>query len=776
MLVNLLQGPQARRHRRRLRPSRADVPPRARRHLQGQPRLRARHPPPADGPRAPGDRDAAASRSSRRRRSRPTTSSPRSPPRAATRATTSSSSPATATSTSSSRTRTSRCSTTSAACPTTRSTTRPGIHERTGVTPALYPQYAALRGDPSDNLPGRARGGGEDGGQADHHLRRPRRHLRAPRRADAEAPREPRRERGPRAPERRGDGARPRRRRSTVGIDDLVCDQSGDRRRRGPPALRVPRVPHPVRPAGRGPRHRPRARRRPRPRCSRRRSTSLDDRPTRRQGARRRSPADDRAARAGRGVDRRGGPVRLEGLALVRDGATGDVRVDPGRAARRRRACAAALGALAGLGGRPLAAHQAKPLVRALTSLDVDVRSLALDTALAAYLLDPAESRYLLEELVVRYAGARIPDGDAAAEGQLDLDGSATPASTVDRPGGPSPSTGWWRRSRRPRRPGPARAQRRHRGPARRRARPHGGRRRRGRPRRAPARCATGSSPTSSGTGPRSSRPPGTTSTSTPRCSCARSSSTSSASRRRRRRRPASPPTPPASRSWPASTRSSSTCCATARSRSCARPTATACSQRSAADGRIHATFNQTVARTGRLSSDQPNLHNIPVRSELGREFRKAFVPADGLRAARRRLQPDRAALHRPPRRGPRADRQLRVGPRHPHRDRVADLRRRGRRRHHRAAVEGEDGLLRPGLRHGGLRARPAAQHPHRGGGRDPRRLLRGVPGGEGVHGAHRRRGPRARATPRRCSAGAARSPSWPRRTSGSARRASARR
>ncbi len=49
-----------------------------------------------------------------------------------------------------------------------------------------------------------------------------------------------------------------------------------------------------------------------------------------------------------------------------------------------------------------------------------------------------------------------------------------------------------------------------------------------------------------------------------------------------------------------------------------------------AADGRIHATFNQTVARTGRLSSDQPNLHNIPVRTDEGRQFRKAFVPADG--------------------------------------------------------------------------------------------------------------------------------------------------
>ena len=47
-------------------------------------------------------------------------------------------------------------------------------------------------------------------------------------------------------------------------------------------------------------------------------------------------------------------------------------------------------------------------------------------------------------------------------------------------------------------------------------------------------------------------------------------------------------------------------------------------------DGRIRATFNQTVARTGRLSSEEPNLHNIPVRTPLGREFRKAFVPVEG--------------------------------------------------------------------------------------------------------------------------------------------------
>ncbi len=51
-----------------------------------------------------------------------------------------------------------------------------------------------------------------------------------------------------------------------------------------------------------------------------------------------------------------------------------------------------------------------------------------------------------------------------------------------------------------------------------------------------------------------------------------------------------------------------------------------------APDGRIHATFRQTVARTGRLSSDRPNLHNIPVRTDEGRRFREAFVPSPGRR------------------------------------------------------------------------------------------------------------------------------------------------
>ena len=128
-----------------------------------------------------------------------------------------------------------------------------------------------------------------------------------------------------------------------------------------------------------------------------------------------------------------------DGLAFVIDGEAAGTGFIPSALLGDEKV-AEALRSLLGPEGRPIAMHGAKPTARRLLDLDIDLRDLRVDTRLAAYLLEPADDRYDLGELLLRHTGMELPE-TASPDGRLDFDGdredpavaAARAALAVDR-------------------------------------------------------------------------------------------------------------------------------------------------------------------------------------------------------------------------------------------------------------------------------------------------------------------------------------------------------
>ena len=240
-------------------------------------------------------------------------------------------------------------------------------------------------------------------------------------------------------------------------------------------------------------------------------------------------------------------------------------------------------------------------------------------------------------------------------------------------------------------------------------------------------------------------------STSTRPRSCRRFSSTAWACAPRRsggRRRPRrSRRRSKCSRSWRSRTSCPSSSSSGAASRSSRARTSTRCRRSCNPDtGRVHTCFNQAVAATGRLSSSDPNLQNIPIRTDIGREIRRAFVAEPGhvlISADYSQIElrvlahlSDEPTLVEAFRNGEDIhDRTARKVFGADERPRPA-----------RAAPAREDHQLRAALRQAGVHARQGHRRLTAGGAGVHRRLLRGLHGGPGVP----RRHPRPRARDRR--------------------------
>ncbi|MCB0963064.1 MAG: DNA polymerase I, partial [Acidimicrobiales bacterium] len=322
------------------------------------------------------------------------------------------------------------------------------------------------------------------------------------------------------------------------------------------------------------------------------------------------------------------GRTDLQGLAVVVDGAAAEVAWLPASVLADA-TVAATLDEL--VAARPLAAHGAKPILRSLLAADPDrpLPPVGMDTTLAAYLLDPAESRYAIESVLDRYAHLELPDGAAAVEGQLDLDGGGVEVSlvagrealAVDRLVAPMlealDANGLRRLHDEIEAPlVEVLAEMEHVGVGVDRAELEA----------------------------LNERLVGevTELAQAIQDDAGEEFNVNSTPQLRRILFEKLELTPVKKTKTGFSTDAQSLEKLSGqhpiidhllryREVEKLRSTyGTGLLAEIAEDGRIHATFHQTVARTGRLSSEEPNLHNIPVRSEEGRAFRKAFVPAEG--------------------------------------------------------------------------------------------------------------------------------------------------
>ena len=318
----------------------------------------------------------------------------------------------------------------------------------------------------------------------------------------------------------------------------------------------------------------------------------------------------------------------LDGLALVRRADMGDV-VWLSAALLEAEPVSRALRQLVAAGGRPLAAHNAKATMRALLDHGIDVHTLAVDTSLAAYLLDPAEARYVLDDLLARYAHRQMPEAGDAPAGQLDFGGdSVAPALEAGRRALAVEAL-----------VEPISA-----------ALDAQGLRQLHDDIEVPlvrvlahmeavgigvdidqltalneqmaAECASLTDLIWADAGEEFNV------NSTPQLRAVLFDKLGLTPQKKTK---TGFSTDAASLEKLAGQHPIIEHLLRYREVEKLRSTyGVGLLAEVAADGRIHATFNQTVARTGRLSSDAPNLHNIPVRSEVGRGFRAAFVPAPG--------------------------------------------------------------------------------------------------------------------------------------------------